>query len=74
MKLPVVSGKKIVQILLREGYVTHSRKGSHVTLKKTTQPYTRVTVPLHDALKKGTLLNILDRVEITKKELLEKMK
>ncbi|MFH1055649.1 MAG: type II toxin-antitoxin system HicA family toxin [Candidatus Altiarchaeota archaeon] len=73
MKLPVVSGEEIIKLLLHEGYVIHSRKGSHVTLKRITHPFNRVTIPLHDTLKKGTLLNILEHVGMTREELGNKL-
>ena len=73
MKLPVVSGSDVIKILVREGYVIQSRKGSHVTLKNSEEPNQRVTVPLHDALKRGTLLNILGQAGISREDLLKKL-
>ena len=73
MKLPVVSGSEIIKILVRAGYAVQSRKGSHVTLKNSKEPHQRVTVPLHDALKRGTLLNILGQVGLTKEDLVNKL-
>ena len=34
MKLPVVSGKKVVSVLLKEGFQVARQKGSHVHLTK----------------------------------------
>jgi len=74
MKLPVVSGDDVLTMLIREGYVVQSRKGSHVTIKSSSEPYHRVTIPLHNPLKKGTLLNILSQVNMGREELLKKLR
>jgi predicted RNA binding protein YcfA (HicA-like mRNA interferase family) len=74
MKLPPVSGEEVLKILLRDGYLIQSRKGSHITLKSHNEPYHRITIPLHDTLKKGTLLNILGQVNMSKEELYRKMR
>ncbi|MHA1651034.1 MAG: type II toxin-antitoxin system HicA family toxin [Candidatus Helarchaeota archaeon] len=33
-KLPVVSGKRLIKLLIKLGYVVIRQKGSHVRLKK----------------------------------------
>tara|TARA_Y100000031_G_C8043537_1_gene302831 strand:+ start:323 stop:544 length:222 start_codon:yes stop_codon:yes gene_type:complete len=67
-KLPVISGRKVLKILLKQGYVLVSQKGSHVKLRKEGNT---IIVPLHrKPLKKGTLLSILDQAGLTKKEFL----
>jgi len=46
LKLPRVSGKEVVEALLRAGFIIHRTRGSHYILK---HPETgrRVTVPYH---------------------------
>lgn len=60
-KLPQVSGKKVVKILIKEGWIYVSQKGSHVKLTKKPQPIGQATViiPQHKTIKKGTLSKIL---------------
>ena len=60
MKLPQISGKDIIKILFKNGFVVVRQKGSHVTLEKNTEKGTiKITVPIHKTLKKGTLHQII---------------
>ncbi|MGK7942830.1 MAG: type II toxin-antitoxin system HicA family toxin [Crocosphaera sp.] len=45
-KLPVVSGRKCVQALLKIGFVVNSQKGSHIIIVRQV-PKTRLSVPNH---------------------------
>jgi len=59
MKLPQISGKEVIKILCRKGFVVVRQKGSHVRLEKNTEKGTiKLTVPMHPVLKKGTLHQI----------------
>ena len=57
MKLPVMSGLEAIKKLKRAGFIATRQKGSHhVRLEKSaSQEILKVTVPLHQELKKGTL-------------------
>lgn len=57
------SGRDVVKVLVAHGYRTENHTGSHVTLTTVTDggEFRRVTVPLHDRLKTGTLRNIADQ-------------
>ena len=58
-KLPVVSGRELVQALERAGFVRVRVKGSHCKLIHDERRLT-VIVPLHRrALPRGTLLSVL---------------
>ena len=58
-KRPVVSGEKLLKVLVRLGYEIIRQRGSHVRLKKLTATGDHnITVPLHDELAKGTLNDI----------------
>ena len=60
MKLPQISGKEVIKILCRNGFVVVRQKGSHVRLEKNTPEGTiKLTVPNHPVLKKGTLHQIV---------------
>lgn len=60
MRLPQVSGKDVIKILCRNGFVVVRQKGSHVRLEKNAAEGTiKITVPFHPVLKKGTLHQIV---------------
>lgn len=60
MKLPVVSGKVVIKALSKAGFVADRQRGSHVRLEKISgDDIIKVTVPLHNPLKKGTLARII---------------
>ena len=57
MKLPVVSGQRVIKALLRKGYYIRNQKGSHVHLRHPER--IPVTVPDHKVIAKGTLKEII---------------
>jgi len=60
MKLPQISGKDVIKILRRNGFVVVRQKGSHIRLEKNTEGDTiKITVPNHPTLKRGTLHQIM---------------
>ncbi len=64
-KLPVVSGEKLIKMLVSLEYEIIRQRGSHVRLKKpTVAGEHNITVPLHEELAKGTLNDILSQVSI----------
>jgi predicted RNA binding protein YcfA (HicA-like mRNA interferase family) len=70
MKLPIISGKKLIKFLNKEGFEIVGRKGSHVRLKKKSLGKALVTVvPLHKRLDPGTMLAILKQCEIPKEKI-----
>ena len=68
LKLPSVSGKKVIKSLNKMGFVVVRQRGSHVFMQKGEQT---VTVPLHNPVKKSTLKSILNQARISLEELLE---
>ena len=60
-RLPVVSGAMLVKILERKGYRQARARGSHVRLYPPNigTGLKKITVPLHNQLKKGTLSRIM---------------
>jgi predicted RNA binding protein YcfA (HicA-like mRNA interferase family) len=69
-KLPVVSGKNLIKALRKYGFWVERQKGAHVRLKyKSIDKTVKLTVPLHDPLKKGTLNRILKDAGISAEEL-----
>ena len=60
MKLPQISGLNLIKILRKFGFVIVRQRGSHVRLeKKIDEDILKLTVPMHDKLKKGTLSRII---------------
>ena len=63
MKFPRdVGGERLVRALERLGYAVIRQKGSHVRLRHEGPPPHPISVPMHDALKTGTLHDILSEV------------
>ena len=74
-KLPVVSGREIIKVLVKTGFQVTGRKGSHVKLKKKEKTRTYVViVPDHPEVAKGTLKSILRQAGLTKDEFLKLLK
>lgn len=60
MRLPLISGHRAIRALEQAGFQIIRQKGSHVRLERIIDDETlKITVPLHDELKKGTLLAII---------------
>ena len=75
MKLPVVSSKEVLKILVKYGFKKVRQKGSHISLhKKESDKTFLVVVPLKKMLKKGTLLSIIKQSKISKKEFIRELK
>ncbi|GBE56256.1 YcfA-like protein [archaeon BMS3Bbin16] len=72
MKLPAVSGEKVIKALGKAGFVYIRQKGSHIRLEKTVDDeIIKVTVPLHKTLKKGTLKRIIKDSRLSQDELID---
>ena len=78
MKLPrSVGGDGLVRALARVGYTPTCQSGSHVRLTTDRGGDHHVSVPLHAALRPGTLASILadvsDHLGLTRDELLRRL-
>lgn len=63
MKLPRgVSAERLIRALEHFGYRRVRQKGSHIRLRHEGPPAHSITIPLHEALKIGTLHGILTEV------------
>jgi len=68
-KLPRLSGKEVIKILSKAGFIAVRQKGSHVILvKKTAEGKKSTVVPLHNEIDKGTLLEIIRQAGLKKDE------
>ena len=65
-KLPVLSGERLIKILVRHGFTVRRQSGSHVVMQKAERVF---AVPLHEELKKGTLNAILKQAGLEIKDL-----
>ncbi len=68
MKLPVLSGIKVVKALFAMGFEVDHQAGSHFILRENKEPFRRVTVPNHRRIVPGTLLSILRQAGISRDE------
>lgn len=72
LKLPVLSGRKLVKILKKTGFEPKRQKGSHIILVKETKDERKaVVVPLHKEVDKGTLIEIIRQAGLKRKEFLK---
>lgn len=68
-KLPRLSGKEVIKVLSKAGFMPVRQKGSHVILKKESGSGTKATVvPLHKEIDRGTLLEIIRQTGLKKDE------
>jgi predicted RNA binding protein YcfA (HicA-like mRNA interferase family) len=71
-KLPVLSGKEIIKILSKLGFLPVRQRGSHVFLKH--PDGRRTVVPTHGEVNRSTLEDILAETKMSKKEFLNLMR
>jgi predicted RNA binding protein YcfA (HicA-like mRNA interferase family) len=72
-RLPVVNGKRVIQALIRAGFVVNRIVGSHHVLVYPGDPTRTVTIPVHAGrdLKPGTLRSIIRQTGLTVEEFIE---
>ncbi|MFY9462325.1 MAG: type II toxin-antitoxin system HicA family toxin [Candidatus Sungiibacteriota bacterium] len=64
-KLPQISGKELGRVLTRLGFVFMSQRGSHMKFTRSVAGRKDIIViPNHKIIRKGTLLNILKRLNL----------
>jgi len=74
-KLPVVSGREVVKVLMKVGFEIVGRKGSHLRLKrKINNKVFIVIVPDHSELAKGTLTAIMRQSGLSRNEFLKSLR
>lgn len=67
-KLPILSGKEVIKVLLNLGYSMNDQKGSHIHLR---HPLRKpLTVPNHPEVARGTLRVIIKEAGLTVEEFL----
>lgn len=66
-KLPRISGRDCVSVLLKLGFQIKRQHGSHIILRRDS-PFAQVVVPDHSELDTGTLRSILRQAAISPEE------
>jgi len=69
MKLPRLSGREVIKILVKLGFETVRQRGSHVFIRHSDGRTT--VIPNHKEIDKGTLLEIIRQAGLTRNEFLE---
>ncbi|OYT35014.1 hypothetical protein DRP04_00655 [Archaeoglobales archaeon] len=69
MKLPKVSGEKVIKALVKAGWTVERQRGSHVVLYK--EGVGILVVPLHRELDRGTLRAIIKQSGMSKEDFLK---
>ena len=71
-KLPIASGKEIIKVLCKIGFIHIRTHGSHAILCKEIEgKKTTIPVPLHRELAKGTLRSIMKQADLNLEDLLK---
>jgi predicted RNA binding protein YcfA (HicA-like mRNA interferase family) len=69
-KLPRMTAKKLLRVLLKAGFYLHHQTGSHANLRHAEKVHLHVVIPQHGGdLAPKTLKSILYQAEITVEEL-----
>lgn len=69
IKLPRLSGSKVIGILSKQGFEVVRQKGSHVFFRHGDGRTT--VVPNHNEIDKGTLLEIIRQAGLTRSEFID---
>ena len=70
-KLPLLSWREIVKVLVKVGFKVVRQKGSHLILVK--NEYV-VPIPKHREIKRGLLIEIMAEAGLTKEEFIKLLK
>ena len=73
-KLPILSGKEVVKLLVKLGYAVDHQTGSHIILRQNKDPHRRLTIPNHKEIAKGTLRAIIRQAGLRREEFLKLLK
>jgi len=65
-KLPRITSRKLLQVLLRTGFYVHHQTGSHVNLRQHTKTHLHVVIPRHSGdLAPKTIKSIIIQADMT---------
>jgi len=63
-RLPRISGKECITVLLKLGFIIKRQSGSHIILRRN-KPFSQVVVPNHKELDRGTLRSVIRQANIS---------
>ena len=66
-KLPRISGRDCVSVLIKAGFLAKRQRGSHIILRRES-PFAQVVVPDHKEIDRGTLRAILRQTGLSVEE------
>jgi len=69
-KLPAISGRECVKVLVKKGFRFRRQVGSHIVLRRD-DPFAQLVVPDHKELDRGTLGAIIRQAGMSVDEFLE---
>lgn len=69
-KLPILSGRELVKILVKSDFYVHHQTGSHIILKSTRDASIRISIPNHKVIKRGLLRAIINQAGFTREDFL----
>ncbi len=69
-KLPAISGRECVKVLVKKGFRFRRQVGSHIVLRRD-DPFAQLVVPDHKELDRGTLRAIIRQAGMSVDEFLE---
>lgn len=68
-KLPRITSRRLLQVLLRAGFYIHHQTGSHANLRHRTKTHLHIVVPRHSGdLAPKTIKSIIVQAEMTVEE------
>jgi predicted RNA binding protein YcfA (HicA-like mRNA interferase family) len=67
-KLKPISGKELIKLFSRLGYVLDHQSSSHMILRQTSPPHRRLTIPNHNPISIGTLRAIIREAGLSREE------
>ncbi len=63
-QLPRFSGRELVKVLVKVGFLPKRQHGSHIILRRE-EPWCQAVIPDHKELDRGTLRAILRQTEVS---------
>ncbi|MEE9585919.1 MAG: type II toxin-antitoxin system HicA family toxin [Nitrososphaerales archaeon] len=69
MSLPVLSWRKVLKALSKQGFKPVRQRGSHIMLEHSDSRFT--VIPRKKQIKSGTPLSIINLADLTKKEFID---
>lgn len=69
-KLPVISGRDCIKVLLKSGFYQKHQVGSHIVMRRD-NPFAQTVVPDHRELDRGTLRAIIRQAGLTVEKFVE---